>query len=142
MTERAHHSYSIRIFYEDTDAAGIVYYANYLKFAERGRTEMLRDSGYDHARMGRDHGLFFAVRRCNADYRKPALLDDLIQVETTVASMKGASLQVRQEITRDGELLVGVDVTLACLSMKGNRPSRIPQEVVQAVADYRNEDAA
>src|SRR6202041_3544965 len=79
----AHH-FPVRVYYEDTDAAGIVYYANYLKFAERARTEMMRESGSNHRELGEAFDAAFAVSRCEIDYLKPALLDDLLTVETRV----------------------------------------------------------
>ncbi len=87
----ASHRQAIRVYFEDTDAAGIVYYANYLKFAERARTDMLRDFGVSHADMMKRDGLVLVVRRCEIDYLKPARLDDLLTVETEVAKLGGAS---------------------------------------------------
>lgn len=132
MLDGAVHYMPLRVYYEDTDAGGIVYYANYLKFAERGRTEMLRDLGYDHSRMTQDHGLMFAVRRCEADYRRPARLDDLLTVKTQVADIRGASMTMTQEILRGDEQLVHVAVRLACISQDG-RPGRIPADVLERV---------
>ncbi|MEZ5823753.1 MAG: tol-pal system-associated acyl-CoA thioesterase [Geminicoccaceae bacterium] len=123
----------VRVYYEDTDAAGIVYYANYLKFAERGRTEMLRAAGYDHRSLREEHDLVFAVRRCSADYRKPARLDDLLEVRTRLSSSGGARFSMEQLICRDGELLVRVDVELAVLSAS-LRPRRLPPELAEALA--------
>jgi acyl-CoA thioester hydrolase len=79
------HELAVRVYYEDTDAAGIVYHANYLKFAERGRTELLRSLGFDHRRLAQAHGLVFAVARCAIDFMRPARLDDLLHVRTEVA---------------------------------------------------------
>ncbi|MCB2102908.1 MAG: tol-pal system-associated acyl-CoA thioesterase [Rhodobacterales bacterium] len=116
----------LRVYYEDTDAAGIVYYANYLKFAERARTDMLCALGYQHARMAKEQGLAFAVRHCAADYRRPALLEDRLEVDVTVTKAGGATLEVRQVVSRDGEALVVMDVRLACIDRRG-RPARIPK---------------
>lgn len=94
------HSFPVRVYFEDTDTAGIVYFANYLKFAERARTEMLRDSGLDHASLMRDTGLVFAVKASSADYHKPARLDDLLTVETRILKIGGASAEMAQDIFR------------------------------------------
>jgi acyl-CoA thioester hydrolase len=119
------HSLALRVYYEDTDAAGIVYYANYLKFAERGRTEMLRALGFGHRLLGEEAGVVFAVRRCTADYRAAARLDDALTVETRVASLGGATLALQQDIRRDDRTLVMLDVLVACVGRDG-RPRRLP----------------
>lgn len=124
--------YSVRVFYEDTDAAGIVYYANYLKFAERARTEWLRRLGFDHRRLKRDHGLVFAVRRCLVDYLKPARLDDLIDVRTVVTKVAGATVEMDQDMYLDDTHLVSVQVKLACLDSAG-APMRMPVDLRQAM---------
>ncbi|HZS82309.1 MAG TPA: tol-pal system-associated acyl-CoA thioesterase [Stellaceae bacterium] len=129
------HRLVIRVYYEDTDAAGIVYHANYLKFAERGRTEFLRRLGFEHRKMRQATGLAFAVRHCRADYRKPARLDDELTVETRLAALGGASLEVEQAICRGGETLVRLDLRLACLSADG-RAARLPAELRAALAPF------
>lgn len=132
MTERRQpiaralpHRFAIRVYYEDTDAGGIVYYANYLKFAERARTEMLRDFGMAHAAMAADSGLMFAVRRCEVDYLKPARLDDALTVETDLADIGGATLALDQSIYRADEALARMKILLACIDRAG-KPGRIP----------------
>jgi len=119
------HRFPIRVYYEDTDAAGIVYYANYLKFAERARTEWLRAAGGEAAAALRDGGLVFVVRRCEIDYRQPARLDDLLEVETSLIGAAGATLDLDQIVLRDGATLVDLRVKLACLNAAG-RPARLP----------------
>lgn len=119
------HVLDIRVYYEDTDLAGIVYYANYLKFIERGRTEMLRAAGVSQARLKDDTGLVFAVVHVAADYRAPARLDDLLRVETTVTALGGASLTMRQRVLREGTVLVEATVRLACVGADG-RAQRLP----------------
>lgn len=126
--------YPIRVFYEDTDAAGIVYYANYLKFAERARTEWLRRLGFDHIRLKRDHDLVFAVRRCSADYIKPARLDDLVDVRTVVTKVAGATVEMDQDMYLDDTHLVSVRVKLACLDGNG-APMRMPAELRQVMRE-------
>ena len=119
------HNMTLRVYYEDTDAAGIVYYANYLKFAERGRTEMMRELGFAHTGIVAESGIVFTVRRLSADYRQPARLDDLLSVETRVMEIAGATLLLDQRVCRDGEVLVAVDVLVACVGRDG-RPRRVP----------------
>ncbi len=118
------HRHPVRVYYEDTDAAGIVYYANYLKFVERARTEWLRALGLDHRTLAERHGVRFAVRRCVVDYRRPAQLDDLLTVETRVVAVSGARLVLDQRVLRAGELLAVVEITLVALDPK-LRPVRI-----------------
>lgn len=122
------HRFPVRVYFEDTDAGGIVYHANYLKFAERARTEMLRLSGREQARMMTEERIGFAVRQCLADYYRPAQLDDTLEVRTTVTEVAGASLRLRQDIYRDDELLTCLQVRLAVLGDKG-QPVRLPEDV-------------
>lgn len=121
------HLMGLRVYWEDTDGGGIVYYANYLKFAERARTELLRLAGIDQSALMRDPGIVFTVRRCAVDYRRPARLDDRLEVATRVASVGGASLAMEQSIRRDGAELVRLDVTVACVDPVALRPARMPQ---------------
>ena len=122
------HHFPVRVYFEDTDAAGIVYYARYLNFLERARTEMMRAHGTPHAQMTADHGVVFAVRRCEVDYLSPARLDDLLEVRTRVGEVGGASLIVKQMIWRNETKLIQATVRLACITWAG-RPSRIPEAV-------------
>jgi len=115
----------LRVYYEDTDAAGIVYYANYLKFAERGRTEMMRVLGFAHSSIQAETGIIFTVRRLAADYRSPARLDDALSVDTKIIEIAGATLLLDQEIRRDGAVLVALELLLACVGRDG-RPRRVP----------------
>jgi acyl-CoA thioester hydrolase len=127
------HQLAIRVYYEDTDAAGIVYYANYLKFAERARTEMMRVLGFDHEQLRRDHDMALAVRRCAVDYFAPAKLDDALVVGTRILSAAGAALELEQEVRRDGVVLARLELRIACLNTAG-RPRRIPPALAAAAA--------
>jgi acyl-CoA thioester hydrolase len=129
------HRFGMRVYYEDTDAAGIVYHANYLKFAERARTEMLRHLGFEQAALRRDTGRVFAVRHCSADYLAPARLDDALVVETRLTALGGASLAVAQEIRCGERFLVRLALRLACLDADG-RPSRLPPALRAALARF------
>jgi acyl-CoA thioester hydrolase len=127
------HHFPIRVYYEDTDAAGIVYYANYLKFAERARSEMMRCLGTDHARLRREAGLGLAVRRAVVDYLAPARLDDALVVRTRVLASAGASLEVEQVVWRGEEVLARLALRVACLGANG-RPRRLPPALAAAIA--------
>ncbi len=127
------HVYPLRVYYEDTDAAGIVYYANYLKFAERARTEMMRILGDEHSRLMDGHGIAFAVRHCDADFRAPAGLDDVLEVHTRVIEMGGASMLVGQDVKRDGQDLVRLRLRLVCISKSSFRPTRLPGSLRDAL---------
>ena len=132
------HRYDLRVYYEDTDAGGVVYHANYLRFAERARTEALRALGVPHAEMARDHGLLFMVRRGKLDYLAPARLDDAIHVATEVTGLRGASLVLRQTVWRDAQRLVVVEIELACLRATDQRPQRIPSRWRDALAAMKD----
>lgn len=126
------HIMFVRVYYEDTDLAGIVYYANYLKFIERGRSDWLRDLGIDQVAM-KDGGHVFAVRRIEADYLRPARFDDLLAVETRLVQMTAARIVVDQTVRRGDEALFAARVTLACLDGAG-RPVRLPRALAHALA--------
>jgi acyl-CoA thioester hydrolase len=128
------HTLVLRVYYEDTDAAGMVYHANYLKFAERGRTEMLRSLGFGHRRLREETGVGFAVRRCTVDFLIPARLEDTLSVETIVEAVGGATLAVRQRIRRGDELLADIDMLVACIGRDG-RPRRVPVALRGAIAE-------
>ncbi|MFI0395579.1 tol-pal system-associated acyl-CoA thioesterase [Paracoccus jiaweipingae] len=119
------HQIQIRVYYEDTDLAGIVYYANYLRFIERARTEWVRDLGIDQSRMKAETGTVFVVRRVEADYLSPARFDDLLTVTTAPAQIRPASIIVDQQVRRGDAVLFTARVTLAALG-PNMRPVRLP----------------
>ena len=121
------HLWQVRVYYEDTDLAGIVYYANYLRFIERGRTEWVRTLGVDQGRMKAETGVVFAVRRIEADYLVPARFDDVLTVETVVREVGGARIVLDQVVRREDERLFAAVVTLVAIVPEG-RPARIPAE--------------
>ncbi len=121
------HRYTLRVYYQDTDAGGIVYHANYLAFAERARTEALRAMGIPHTEMLARHGVMFVVRRVILDYQRPARLDDEIVVETRIASVGGASATLRQKFWRDSDSLAVLEVALGCVRPGDGRPARMPE---------------
>ena len=113
------HNFPIRVYYEDTDLAGIVYYANYLKFIERARSEWVRGLGVDQVQMKSD-GVVFAVRRVEADYLLPAKYDDELVVETTMAEGSGVRLVCKQDVRRGADLLFSAIVTIICMNDAGS----------------------
>ena len=117
---------SIRVYYEDTDAAGIVYYANYLRFIERGRTEFLRALGHNQHQL-MEKGLAFAVRSISAEFLKPAKLDDLLVVETAIASLGRAQVTFAQRILRDNELLLDAKIRVACIDPARGKAIPMPR---------------
>ncbi len=133
------HIFAVRVYYEDTDAGGVVYYASYLRFAERARAEMLRELGIESSAMMAEAGVAFAVRRCVADYLRPARLDDRLEVRTRLLALKGASLEAEQRVVRpcDGAEIARLVLTLACLTVPGQtgqatgagKAARIPAPV-------------
>lgn len=112
------HSFPIRIYYEDTDAAGIVYYANYLKFAERARTEALRQAGFDQSKLLAEQKIGFVVKNCNIDFLSPAKLDDLLTIETNLHDISKVSLSMKQVIKNGNKTLVNLDVKLVMVDDK------------------------
>jgi acyl-CoA thioester hydrolase len=119
------HTFPIRIYYEDTDSGGVVYYANYLKFAERARTELLREKSIEQNKLDG----YFVVRRVETDFISPAKLDDLIAVHTQISEIKGASLIMNQEIKLDDKLLVKLTVQIVWVD-KNFKPAKIPKDVL------------
>jgi acyl-CoA thioester hydrolase len=122
------HQFTTRVYYEDTDLAGIVYYANYLKFIERARTEWVASLGVDQMALKAARGIVFAVRRLEADFLRPARFGDDLVVETALQSMGGARLVLEQVVTRGGERLFAAVVTLVCLTEDGHA-ARLPAEI-------------
>ncbi len=120
------HRFACRVYFEDTDAAGLVYHAGYLRFAERARTEALRDLGVPHAVLLDEFGLIFVVRRIKLDYLRPARLDDSLEVSTRALSFGASRVVLSQIVRREGETLVEAEVMLACVRRRDGRPARIP----------------
>ena len=132
--ENGAHYMPLRVYYEDTDASGIVYYANYLKFIERARTDMLRLIGITHSGLAQASGLAFTVRRCHIDYHLPARLDDEIEVVTRVLDVRGASLDAEQDVRRGTDNLVSTNLQIACID-SGGQARRLPKEIRTALLD-------
>ncbi len=137
MSDNADFTWTVRVYYEDTDAGGIVFYANYLKFFERARTEWLRARGYSQHELLETLGMLFVVKAVAIEYHAPAKLDDELKLIVTVQRIGGASMQVRQEAwrTSGGQdiLLAAAQVTVVCVSSGDLRPRPIPEAIRQKI---------
>ena len=123
------HSLPIRIYYEDTDAGGVVYHANYLKFAERGRTEFLRALGHENSKLSQELGILFVVRHIEIDYLKTAHLDDLCLLKTSIFELKNTSFIMHQSLQRDEDSICDMKVVVVCVDTKTLKPVRLPEKV-------------
>jgi acyl-CoA thioester hydrolase len=128
---------TLRVYYEDTDFSGRVYHASYLRFLERGRTEWLRARGFAQRDMARDAAILFVVRRLTVGFVKPALMDDLLTIETRMARLGGASFDFTQTILRDKTVLA--EATVSVVALKGDRPTRLPQRLRGRLAAEAND---
>lgn len=126
------HSWPARVYYEDTDAGGVVFYANYLKFFERGRTEWMRSLGFESATLLAEHQRVLVVRNVQIDYLSPARLDDELSIVTRVSRVGGSSVQFEQQVWRDQTCLVTGQVTVVCVDTAVFKPTRLPDELRKA----------
>ena len=129
------HRFQIRVYHEDTDAAGIVYYANYLRYAERARTELMRGIGIDSSKLMRDERVMLVVRRCSLEFIGSAVLDDNLVVKTELTRVSGASLEATQKVCRFDSDLVDINLKLGCMSLEGNA-TRLPKLIRETLTDY------
>ncbi len=127
------HSFTCRVYYEDTDMAGIVYYANYLKFIERARSEWVRSLGVDQGKLKEEDGIVFAVRRIEADYLRSAVFDDELTITTEMKSLSPARIILEQVVRRDSDVVFQADVTLVAMTENG-KPTRLPSVFRQFLA--------
>ena len=131
----------VRVYYEDTDTAGVVYYANYLKFMERARTEWLRSFGFEQDVLIRDEKLIFAVRSISVDYRRPALFNDSLEVTARIKQFGKASIDFEQTVIRNNqgkeELLASGKIKLACLDSESLRPKPLPSAIAEVLLSVR-----
>lgn len=141
MGQHIHH-HPVRIYYEDTDAGGIVYHANYLRFCERARSEMLRSAGCNNAQLAAETGFMFVVRHAELDYHLPALLDDALEVQSTITKIGGASAVIKQDIYREETLLVNVQIVLVCIDIATKRPVKIPDSMREILGRFTNDTEA
>ncbi len=126
-------TWPVRVYYEDTDAGGVVFYANYLKFFERARTEFLRAAGFEQDRLMQEAEIIFVVRSVAVDYLKPARFNDLLDVTASVSEAKKTSFSFTQQVKRQGEILSQGNIRIACLDINTMRPKVIPSEILQAI---------
>ena len=124
-------SWEVRVYYEDTDLGGVVFYANYLKYLERARTEYLRSIGYEQDELMAHDEIIFAVRSLQIEYLKPACFNQLLQVSADIKKSKKASLEFAQQITHDDQLLVTANVRIACLDVNTMKPKAIPEKLLE-----------
>jgi len=122
-------NFSYRVYYEDTDAGGVVYYANYLKFFERARTDFLRTLGISQSDLATKEGLIFVVRKCVIDYISPAKLDDILEVSVEVKNISAATILMRQEATKFGVILSRLEVEIVCVDSLSFKPKKIPKTI-------------
>lgn len=134
-----HHTLPIRVYYEDTDAGGIVYHANYFKFAERGRTEMLRDLDMSIQKVLDEHHIMFVMRQATIDYFSPARLEDLLALRTCLSEIKNSSFVMHQTVLKGDVVLADIRATLVCLDERTFKPVRMPDAMREAFADYLEE---
>lgn len=125
----------VRVYYEDTDSGGVVYYANYLKFIERARSEYLRELGFEQDQLIKEQNVIFAVRKLQADYRSPARFNDLLTVKTQLKKVGKASLDFSQKIAISGQnqVLFEAQISIACLQADSFKPCAIPQRILEKI---------
>ncbi len=134
MTDPIRHRQHLRVYWEDTDAGGIVYYANHLKFFERARTEWLRTLGFGQETLRTEAGVMFVVAETALRYLRPARLDDLLEVSVAVAARGRATLALVQQARRGDELLCEGSIRIGCVNAATLQPCRIPNDILQAIA--------
>ncbi len=124
-------NWPVRVYYEDTDAGGVVFYANYLKFFERARTEMLRQAGFEQDRLMVELGVLFVVRSVGVDYLKPARFNDQLDVSAGIVEVKKTSLTFEQAVTRNLDILCTGSVRIACIDVRTMKPQPIPVAIME-----------
>ena len=128
-------NHKIKVYYEDTDAGGVVYYANYLKFLERARSEAIADIGLSNQKIKKDFGLLIIVKSCNLDFKKPAYLEDILKIKSSIISFSKTSLSMNQIIFKENDVIVNAKVHLVFINEKG-KPNRIPEEIITKLQPY------
>ena len=136
MGKQIEFTWPVRVYYEDTDAGGVVYYANYLKFLERARTEYLRDLGFEQDQLKQEYGIIFAVHSLSIQYLKPAVFNDALTVTAEIIDMGRARLTFKQMITKDNDNtgICSAQVSIACLNAETFTPARIPVHIVEVLS--------
>ena len=132
-------NHKIKVYYEDTDAGGVVYYANYLKFLERARSEAIADIGLSNQKIKKDFGLLIIVKSCNIDFKKSAYLEDILKIKSSIISFSKTSLSMNQIIYKEDDIIVNAKVHLVFINEKG-KPSRIPEKIITKLKPYLSHD--
>ena len=128
-------NHKIKVYYEDTDAGGVVYYANYLKFLERARSEAIADIGLSNQKIKKDFGLLIIVKSCNINFKKSAYLEDILKIKSSIISFSKTSLSMDQIIFKEDDVIVNAKVHLVFINEKG-KPNRIPEEIITKLKPY------
>jgi len=128
-------NHKIKVYYEDTDAGGVIYYANYLKFLERARSEAIADIGLSNQKIKKDFGLLIIVKSCNIDFKKSAYLEDILKIKSSIISFSKTSLSMKQIISKGDYIIVNAKVHLVFINKKG-KPNRIPEEIIIKLKPY------
>jgi len=121
-------NFSVRVYYEDTDSGGVVYYANYLKFTERARTNMIQELGFTLNQLHDDHDCIFIVKKVNCEYLQSAKLEDFLEVQSSIIQVKNASFELEQNILRDGKIIFQSNIIMVCVNNQG-QPKKIPEKI-------------
>ena len=132
-------NFKIKVYYEDTDVGGVVYYANYLKFIERARSEAIADIGLSNQKIKKDFGLLIIVKSCNIDFKKSAYLEDILKIKSSIISFSKTSLSMNQIIYKEDDIIVNAKVHLVFINEKG-KPSRIPEKIITKLKPYLSHD--
>ena len=129
--------YELKIYYEDTDAGGVVYYANYLKFLERARSEAIYEMGFSNTELKKEFGVLIIVKSCNIDYKKPAIFEDKLSIISTIKEITKTSFIMEQNINRDKEFIASADIHLVSVNLDG-KPTKIPEILKNKLNEYIN----
>ena len=137
MNEPSTFTWPVRVYYEDTDAGGVVYHCNYLRFCERARTEWLRSLGFDQSALRAQHGVLFVIRSAALDYLRPAVFDDELQVLVRIVKVGRCSFEFAQEIWRNEEKLLTARILVVCVSDPGFKPASIPEPIKIKIQEFQ-----
>ena len=126
----------VKVYYEDTDASGRVYYSNYLKYLERGRTDFLSSLGFSHKELYDNNKIYFVVKTCNIEYIKPANFEDILEIKTSIVSFSKAKIEFNQQILRDDQLIVDSNIIIVSINNE-NKISKMPNEMLEILAQHQ-----
>ena len=127
---------NVKVYYEDTDASGRVYYSNYLKYLERGRTDFLSSLGFSHKELYNNNKIYFVVKTCNIEYVKPANFEDILEINTSIVSFSKAKIEFNQQILRDDQLIVDSNIIIVSINNE-NKISKMPNEMLEILAQHQ-----